>query len=674
MAGSVDQPDIQPHRELESLSEEVQSRVERLQGLLRTRFRKQQSEYSSFREVLNQANMPETYYDYLANVYLYAAVAGVIGLIFGAIISGYYVLTGQLSSPLVPVPEFLSFLSPLSPLLPHLQALVLTAVTGAVTFGVVRYILLKRPYAVASARRREMETTLPHAIFFMYALSYGGMDIETVFRRVADAESQYGEVSKEFQGMVNDIEYFGTDLITAIRNTRKRTPSQGMGAFLDDMLTVIDSGGDVTNFLDRESDKYIERANDEQESFLETLALISEVYLAVLVAGPLFILVGLLVVAILGGQVIGGIFLTVYLIVPLMSAMMVLGIDLLSQPYELKNWILSTDDEEPEVPDDKRASEYASERKRQARREFLMSPFATLAEKPVRSLVITVPIAVITLAVVVLTDVAEPSTGAMIASPISTTAWLIILPLAVVTVPYTVLYEKRRSEVAHVEQRLPSVLAVMSNANEIGMSLTEALNLIVRQTSGRLVDEMEKIRNDIHWNSGVEAGFARSANRVKIPSVSRVFNLIREANKSSGDLRRVLTIAARDADTQQSFRRRRYQEISSYVTVVVVGFLVYIFILVLLDAFYVQRVVEAGEAASVQASEFEGGLPGRDIPLSLDLIPSDKLRMAYFHSALIQGACAGIISGKILENDMRAGLKFSVAMVLFALLVFGLVI
>ena len=662
MAGSVDQPEIQPQEELDRLSEEEHSRVDRLQGFLRTRFREKSAEYAEFREVLNEANLPETYYDYLARTYVYAFVAGLVGLVVGILFTGYLVFTGSLSSSI-------------SPIVAYLQAGVLSVLAGVVTFFIVRYALLRRPYAIASARRREIETTLPHAIFFMYALSYGGMDIESVFRSTADAENQYGEVSKEFQGMVNDIEYFGTDLITAIRNTRNRTPSPGLASFLDDLLTVVDSGGDVTTFLDRESEKYIERANDEQESFLETLSLISEVYLALLVAGPLFVLVGLLVVAILGGQVVGGIFLTVYLIVPLMSAMVILGIDLISSPYELKNWRIEVEDEEPEIPDDNRANEYAQKSERIERREFLSHPIRAIVEKPIRSLVATFPLALIVTAGVILGDLVQPSYSAMVSSPVETTGWLLLLPLGVVVVPYTVLYERRKSEIDKMQRRLPSVLSVISNANEIGMSLSESLNLVVRQTSGRMVDEIGRVRNDIYWNTSVDGAFSRSANRIRVPTVSRVFNLIKEANKSSGDLHRLLTVAAKDATTQETFRRRRYQEIISYVTVVVVGFLVYVFILVLLDAFYVQRVIEAGEAAASGGAEAaDGELPARDTPLSLDLIPTDQLRMAYFHSAVIQGACAGLISGKILGNDMREGLKYAVVMVAFAFVVFALVL
>lgn len=670
MASSVEGSDAaKPIKPVKDLPSEERARAERLQGFLRSRFRKRQSEYSELREALNQANMPVTYYDYLAKTYIYSAVVGVVSILFAVIVSAFLIASGSLSSPFLPSPEFLDFFDPLVPVLPYLRALVFVVIVGGVTAGLTRYALLKRPYAVASARRRNIDTTLPHAIFFMYTLSYGGTDIESVFRKLADSEDQYGEVAVEFQGIVNDIEYFGTDIIAAMRHARARTPSSGLNTFFDDMLTIIDSGGNITTFLDRESENYIQRANEEQESFLGTLALVSEAYLALLIAGPIFVLIGLLVVAILGGEVVTGILLTVYVFIPLLSAMMIIFVDMISSPYELSNWRLPTDEDENPVPDDERAVKYAKRKRNRRWWKTLRNPLSLLERKPVLSLILTAPAAVAVLAAVVLFELAEPSLDAVVNVPVSTAFWLILLPAAVVAVPYTALYERRMSKEAQIRGRLPSVLSMLSNANEIGMNLVESIDLVAKQSGGRLVDEIKRARNDIRWNADVEGALSRSANRVRVPSFTRVFNLIKEANKSSGDMYRVLTVAARDATTQRNFRRRRYQEISTYVTVVVLGFFIYLFILVILDEFYVQRVIEAGEAAAGEA-----GIDEPDTPLSLNLIPTELLRMAYFHSAIIQAVCAGLISGKILKNDMRAGLKYAIGMSAVALVVFALLI
>lgn len=642
----------------EDLGGEDRKRAERLHGYLRSYFRNRPDRYRELGETLDSAKISGTYYDYLADAYLRAVMVAVVGFIAGGAVSVFLAATESFPSLL---PTDAAFV-------PYLQAVVVALLAGAVLGGATLYYLLRKPRAVSASRRRNIETTLPHAVFFMYTLSRGGMDTESVFRTLADAEKQYGEVSREIQGLVNDVDYFGTDIVTAMRNARNRTPSEGFRSFLEDLLTVIDSGGDVTEFLDRERETYIERANDEQESFLETLALVSEVYLALLIAGPLFILVGLLVVAILGGTVMTEIHATVYVLIPLFSAMMYLGIDFVSNPYELTEWRMETVEQDVTDGDDDRISRYRRARNQRDLRNRLRDPINSVFERPALSLVATVPAAAVVLAAFVFSGVAEPSVEAFLSSPVRTTFRLVLVPAGVIAVPYTVLYERRRKETVEIRRRLPNFLSILSNANETGMSLTESLDLVVRQTSGKLAKEMRTARNDIHWNGDVGNAFSRTANRVRVPSVSRVLKLIKEANRLSGDTNRVLTVAARDARTQERLNRNRYQNISSYVAVIVVGFLVYLFVVTLLDAFYVQRVVDAAEATASAGGATE------DTPISLAQVPAEEVRLAYFHSALVQAVCAGAISGKILRNDARAGLKYTIFMVALTVVVFGVVI
>jgi flagellar protein FlaJ len=42
----------------------------------------------------------------------------------------------------------------------------------------------------------------------------------------------------------------------------------------------------------------------------------------------------------------------------------------------------------------------------------------------------------------------------------------------------------------------------------------------------------------------------------------------------------------------------------------------------------------------------------------------------FFHSALIQGVGSGLLAGKLAENDVLAGLKYSIALVAITLVVF----
>src|SRR5699024_2092839 len=100
-----------------------------------------------------------------------------------------------------------------------------------------------------------------------------------IFEAMAGANDTYGEVAKEFESVYLETEYFDTDYRTAIRTQALRTPSEELSQFLTDMLSIIDSGGDMTEFLRDKKDKHLRTAKQEQSLVLETLELFGEMYI-----------------------------------------------------------------------------------------------------------------------------------------------------------------------------------------------------------------------------------------------------------------------------------------------------------------------------------------------------------------------------------------------------------
>ena len=109
------------------------------------------------------------------------------------------------------------------------------------------------PALEASGRKNKIEQDLPYAITYMQALS-STVTLYTIFRNVYDAADLYGEVSRECGLIVRDVELFGEDLLTAIENTIKVTPSENFRELLNDLALVYKSGGNLTNFFNAKSD------------------------------------------------------------------------------------------------------------------------------------------------------------------------------------------------------------------------------------------------------------------------------------------------------------------------------------------------------------------------------------------------------------------------------------
>ncbi|KPN31409.1 flagellar assembly protein J [Halolamina pelagica] len=152
-------------------------------------------------------------------------------------------------------------------------------VFGSIGFGMGFGTIVAIPYSRASAREREINMLLSDSVSYMYALSVGGLNQLEILESMADADDTYGEVAKEFQSIVNETEYFGTDYRNAVRKQSMETPSDELSQFLTDMLSIINSGGDMEQFLYDKKEKHMRTAKQEQETTLETLELFGEMYM-----------------------------------------------------------------------------------------------------------------------------------------------------------------------------------------------------------------------------------------------------------------------------------------------------------------------------------------------------------------------------------------------------------
>jgi flagellar protein FlaJ len=652
---------IIPRRHHRPIDEDERQRLYDEYGRIRTYFKLRPNDYLKLQRWLTQARIPATYDQYLARSAKYAAAVGLLGGILGAIVTWFVVTSGALGEVRTgfsgPIAVFVGQHREL------FAALVLVPFFGSFFAAATWFGRYYYPSTVVSSRRQNINIVLPHAIVYMYALSYGGMGLFEVVESLSEADETYGEVAREFELVRADMELFGSDLYTALRNARNLTPSDGFEQFLDDMISVLESGGDVTTFFGEESETYLREAEEQQEGFLETLSLLSELFVFGFVATPLFLIVTLVVMSFIGGDTIGAITFLVYAVLPLASLAFLLLLDLLNQPYEqirtapLPELAAATADIDL---DDERLDAYRSNKRRLRLRQLFDDPLAVTKSSPLLSLAVSVPAALLVGIVLAATGGISPTMDAMQAEPVVTTSGLFVLPFLVAVVPLAGFYEYRRRRDGHIARRFPDTLNILSSANRMGIPLTEALDLVTRWSSGPLAEELRTVRNDIEWNHDTTTALLSFGQRLRVPQLSRTMKLLADGLRSSGDLSRVLSIAAEDTRNRDRLDRARRRELSSHLVVVVIGFLVYLMVIVMLEASFLRplEALETGDPTGVEG------------PVSLVGVPTEIYRMVFFHSALIMAIGTGLISGKLSDNNVLSGLKYAILLIAFTLIAF----
>ncbi|MDY6776291.1 MAG: type II secretion system F family protein [Halobacteria archaeon] len=253
-------------------------------------------------------------------------------------------------------------------------------------------------------------------------------------------------------------------------------------------------------------------------------------------------------------------------------------------------------------------------------------------------------------------------------SPISTTTTLVVIPLLIAVVPLSAFYELKDRRERIIVNRFPEKLDELANANQMGLSVDEGFRYISQRSEGLLAEEFERLNNDIRWNFDVNKALTKFANRLRIPSISRTVRLISRSSVATGDLYKILSVAADDAYERLLLRRKRYREMSGYIAIIIISFLVYLGVILLLDQAYLTPLVERVGRQDIEAPAEIG------TPMSFQNVPVTTYRMVFYHSTLIQALGNGLLAGKMTKDDMMSGLKYSIAFLVITMIAYVTVI
>jgi len=191
------------------------------------------------------------------------------------------------------------------------------------------------PIYHADSLKRTLEDGLPFTTGYMEIMARAGVPPYRIFRALAQIDAPLA-VSKEARVITRDVELFGFDVISALEAASKRSPSDKFKELLEGFIATAHSGGNLASYLRARSRQYMKLNKIALRKFSDTLGVLSEFYVTMLVAGPLILVVMLGVMAMLGGSWSGLfnsqflLYLLTYLGIPVGSIMFLIILDALS--------------------------------------------------------------------------------------------------------------------------------------------------------------------------------------------------------------------------------------------------------------------------------------------------------------------------------------------------------
>jgi flagellar protein FlaJ len=211
--------------------------------------------------------------------------------------------------------------------------------------------------------------------------------------------------------------------------------------------------------------------------------------------------------------------------------------------------------------------------------------------------------------------------------------------------PFTVLnyidYKWRKA----IDEHLPDLFRSIVQAQETGMTLTQALDEASKRNYGPLTAELKKMTTQISWGMTFEEALLALGRRVNTVLMQRTVPLIIEAGRSGGRVEKVFDPMGKFVQSTLLLDKERRNQTRPYIAIIYVAFFVFLFTIVLLfKSFFV----------SVE------GLP----VLGTAVMPPDQVKRMFFHMTVIQAFFGGLVAGKMGEGTIYSGLKHSLILML----------
>jgi archaeal flagellar protein FlaJ len=228
-------------------------------------------------ENLIKAHMRVRADEYLATVYAMTLVVGIVGVVAGVVLGAIFVLSGSLVLGLG-LGIGLPILAPIGTF-----------------FG-----MQGTPGSKAKERGRKIDNKISIAMSFVSAMSSADVNVDQIFKELG-RQKIYGEVAEEAAWITRDTELLGVDILTAIRNGALRSPSKRFQDFLQGVVTTATSGGQLKPYFLLKAEQYERENKLAQLQRVETMGLLAETFVTVVVAFPLFLVIIIAIFAIIGG-------------------------------------------------------------------------------------------------------------------------------------------------------------------------------------------------------------------------------------------------------------------------------------------------------------------------------------------------------------------------------------
>jgi len=167
-----------------------------------------------------------------------------------------------------------------------------------VPFGVF-FLLYFYPSSEQRSLEKKINQELPFAVIHMSAISGSGIEPSEIFKIIA-LNREYPYLRKEIRKVLNQINLYGYDLVTALNNASMTAPSKKLAELFSGLSTTMTSGANLSEFFEKRAESLLISYRLEREKYTRLAETFMDIYISVVITAPMILLLLLIMLSITG--------------------------------------------------------------------------------------------------------------------------------------------------------------------------------------------------------------------------------------------------------------------------------------------------------------------------------------------------------------------------------------
>ncbi len=145
------------------------------------------------------------------------------------------------------------------------------------------------PSTEKASVQKKISEELPFATIYMAAIAGSDIEPTKIFKIIA-MSPEYKNIGYEMKKVVNQVDVYGYDLVSALKNSAKTTSNKDLAELFSGLATNIVSGGSLRGYLEKKADNFLVDYRLERQKYSRLAETFMDLYISILVAAPMVLM------------------------------------------------------------------------------------------------------------------------------------------------------------------------------------------------------------------------------------------------------------------------------------------------------------------------------------------------------------------------------------------------